>query len=209
MKKLYFIGYIFFLQLLIVEAKGIYTQNILNKVNAKYGKATLNRFLLLKDIISQVKTADDMEKIKAINNFFNKVKYSLDIQVWNKKDYWATPFEFLGRDKGDSEDFALAKYFTLVYELNLSRNKFYFTYVKSIKKRVSYMVLTYYKTKKSMPIILDSINYKALPASRRKDIIPIYSFSANSSLNSKNSKFKLQQSSKFNQVLNNLRKGKV
>lgn len=209
-KKLVFISIIalFFTALL---SKELYTNKIINKINAKYGKYTANRFILLKKKISEVKNKSDIEKIKMVNDFFNKVKYSSDMKVWNKKDYWATPYEFLAKDKGDSEDFVFAKYFTLVNELNIDSKKLYFTYVKSKKKKVSYMVLTYYKTKKSMPIILDSINYKALPASKRPDIIPIYSFSAKSAgLNkSKKSKFKEKQSLKFRTLLRNIKEEKI
>ena len=192
-------------------SKELYTNNLLKKIDAKYGKFTTNRFVLLKKKIKEVKNKSDIEKIKTINDFFNKVKYSSDKKVWNKKDYWATPYEFLAKDKGDSEDFVFAKYFTLVNELNIDSSKFSFTYVKSKKKKVSYMVLTYYKTKKSMPIILDSINYKALPASKRLDIVPIYSFSAKSAgLNKKqNSKFKAKQSLKFKTLLKNIKEEKI
>jgi len=192
-------------------SKELYTNAILKKVNAKYGKFTTNRFLLLKKKIKAAKNKPEMEKLKVVNDFFNKVKYTSDKRAWNKKDYWATPFEFLAKDKGDSEDFVFAKYFTLVNELNIDSNKLFFTYVKSKKKKVSYMVLTYYKTKKSMPIILDSINYKALPASKRQDIIPIYSFSAKSAGLSKNqkSKFKASQSLKFRKLLRNINEGKI
>lgn len=195
----------------VLFSKELYTDNILKKVNKKYGKYTTNRFLLLKKKINAVKNKSDFEKIKTVNDFFNKVKYTSDMKVWNKKDYWATPYEFLAKDKGDSEDFVFAKYFTLVDELNIDSKKLFFTYVKSKKKKVSYMVLTYYKTKKSIPIILDSINYRALPASKRQDILPIYSFSAkNAGLNKKqNSKFKTKQSLKFRTLLKNIKEGKI
>ena len=31
-----------------------------------------------------------------------------------KKDYWATPIEFMGTGAGDCEDYAIAKYFSLI-----------------------------------------------------------------------------------------------
>jgi hypothetical protein len=39
-----------------------------------------------------------------------------------------------------------------------------------------HMVLAYYATPGSVPLILDNINGKIKPASERKDLIPIYSF---------------------------------
>jgi hypothetical protein len=38
------------------------------------------------------------------------------------------------------------------------------------------MVLTYYKTKNSVPLVLDNINKKILPSSKRTDLRPIFSF---------------------------------
>lgn len=194
-----------FLQITLF-ANSLYNQNILKKIENKYGGETLNRFLLLKEIIAKNKNKSDIEKIEVINSFFNKVRYVSDKTVWKKKDYWATPYEFLSKDKGDSEDFVFAKYFTLVKELGIDSNKLYFSYVKSLKKNVSYMVLTYYENKKSIPFIIDAINYRVLKASKRRDIVPIYSFSAKSAgLGAKNS----QQSKKFKNLLYNLKRGKV
>lgn len=38
------------------------------------------------------------------------------------------------------------------------------------------MVLTYFKTPKSEPLVLGNYNHKILPASKRRDLIPIYNF---------------------------------
>lgn len=211
MKKSFSLTFLFMGLITILFSQELYTNRIIEKINSKYGKYTTNRFLLLKKKINEVKNQSDFKKLQTVNNFFNKVKYTSDSVVWNKKDYWATPYEFLAKDKGDSEDFVFAKYFTLVNELDIDQNKFFFTYVKSIKKKVSYMVLTYYETKKSIPIILDSVNYKALPASKRQDILPIYSFSARSVglTNGKNNKFKQKQSLKFRNLLRNIKEGKI
>jgi len=49
-------------------------------------------------------------------------------------------------------------------------------YVKAIKYNQAHMVLTYNKTKRSVPLVLDNINKKILPATKRKDLKPVYSF---------------------------------
>lgn len=211
MKKSFSVAFLIIGLTTILVSKELYTNRILQKIDSKYGKFTTNRFLLLKEKINKVRNQSNFKKLQTINNFFNKVKYTSDSKVWNQNDYWATPFEFLAKDKGDSEDFVFAKYFTLVDELGIDQNKLFFTYVKSIKRNVSYMVLTYYETRKSIPIILDSINYKALPASKRQDILPIYSFSAkNAGLGSgKKNGFKQKQSLKFRNLLRNIKEGKI
>ncbi len=192
-----------------MSAGNFYNNSIIKRVDAKYGKFVTNRFLLLKEKIESVKNKSDFEKLSTINDFFNKVKYASDIKVWNQNDYWATPYEFLAKDKGDSEDFVFAKYFTLVKELDMDENKLFFTYVKSLEKKVSYMVLAYYETSKSVPIILDSVNYKALPATKRPDIVPIYSFNARNAGLSGNNQMKSSQSLKFRSLLQNIQEGKI
>jgi len=98
---------------------------------------------------------------------------------YGKKDYWATPWEFLGRDKGDCEDYVIAKYFALRH-LGIESKKLYFSYVKSLKFNEPHMVLTYFETPKSIPLVLDNYNYKIFPANQRKDLLPIYNFNGES-----------------------------
>lgn len=53
------------------------------------------------------------ELLKMVNRSFNEVPYHLDEDVYGDPDYWATPYEFLGRNAGDCEDYALAKFLAL------------------------------------------------------------------------------------------------
>ena len=209
MKKISKLTLILTLLSTFILAETFYSVSLLQKINKKYGKYTVNRFVLLKKKIKTLKDKTDLEKLKVINDFFNKVQYSSDSKVWKKKDYWATPYEFLIKDKGDSEDYAFAKYFTLVRDLNIDSNKLHFIYVKSTKKKIYYMVLAYYKTKRSIPLILDSINYRVLPANKRVDIKPVYSFNAKTAgLNSKD-KFKAKQGLKFRDLIKRIKEGRI
>lgn len=137
------------------------------------------RFFYQQKTLDSVVDSSDMEKLKTVNEFYNGVKYSSDIKVYKKKDYWATPYEFLGKDKGDCEDYVIAKYFALKY-LGVDTKKLFFTYVRSTKFKAPHMVLTYFKTPKSEPLVLDNYNRRIFPASKRKDLIPIYNFNGDS-----------------------------
>ncbi len=97
------------------------------------------------------------------------------MKVYGKSDYWATPWEFLGKDRGDCEDYVISKYFALKY-LRVDYKKLFFTYVRSTKFKEPHMVLTYFETPKSEPLVLDNYNRKIFPASQRKDLTPIYNF---------------------------------
>jgi len=147
------------------------------RITKKYNIFAKRRFLYQQNIFDKLLEADEQKKLKEVNDFYNQVKYAKDLIVYNKKDYWATPYEFLGHDKGDCEDYVIAKYFALKY-LGVNPKKLFFTYVKSRRFKAPHMVLTYFKTPKSEPLILDNINLKIFPAHKRKDLIPIYLFNA-------------------------------
>ncbi len=52
-------------------------------------------------------------------------------------------------------------------------------YVKAIRLNQAHMVLAYYETPESIPLVLDNINPRILPANKRRDLLPIYSFNGN------------------------------
>ncbi len=152
-------------------------KNFLDKIEKEYGLYAKRRAMALVEIMNEVKSQDDLSKMEKVNDFFNQTPYVSDQNVWGVSDYWATRLEFIGRDKGDCEDYVIAKYFTL-RELGVSPKKLYMTYVKSLRFKTAHMVLTYYETPRSVPLVLDNYNYKILPATQRDDLVPVYSFSA-------------------------------
>ena len=111
----------------------------------------------------------------------NQITYRSDASVWKQKDYWATPFEFMGRGAGDCEDYAIAKYFSLI-KLGIPDDKLRITYViykrSNSKYEEAHMVLTYYHKTGAEPVILDNINKSLQLASKRNDLKPVYSFNA-------------------------------
>lgn len=149
---------------------------MINKINHFYGVFAKNRLTSLVTLINQIKDKNELEKLAYINDYFNRTPYDSDMNIWGVKDYWATRLEFIGKDRGDCEDYVIAKYFTLK-ELGISTDKMYFTYVKAVKYNVAHMVLTYYPTPDAMPLILDNYNQNIFPANKRKDLIFVFSFS--------------------------------
>lgn len=158
-----------------LNAKNYISNSAINKIQSKYGQKAALRAKALNKLMNSLVNVSEREKITKVNSFFNQFTYKSDIRLWGHKDYWQTRVEFLGKGAGDCEDYVIAKYFTLK-QLGVSTKKLYFTYVKALKLRQAHMVLTYYKTKNSIPLVLDSINSKILPATSRKDLAPVYSF---------------------------------
>lgn len=150
-----------------------------DKISKKYGDAARKRVVGLNDLMIKLKDASEAEKLLKVNEFFNRLTWKPDSQVWGQKDYWATRMEFLGKGAGDCEDYVTAKYFTLK-QLGVSTDKLYFTYVKAVEYNEAHMVLSYYETPKSIPLVLDNINPRIKIATKRRDLIPVYSFNGDS-----------------------------
>jgi len=154
----------------------LYTPKKLAQIEKKYGKKVSKRFTNWKKFVAKHQKKTESQKIKLTNDFFNKqLRWVADKKLWKKKDYWATPIETLLKSAGDCEDFTIIKYFTLT-ALGVPIKRLKLNYVKAIKYNQAHMVLTYNKTKRSVPLVLDNINKKILPATKRKDLKPVYSF---------------------------------
>lgn len=153
----------------------VFSDKELKQTIDKHGPMAGRRLQAWQDLIDDNYTKPERLKLQRVNDFFNGAQFTTDQKVWQKEDYWATPVEFLGLDAGDCEDYVIAKYFTLK-AMGVPEEKLYLTYVKAIRLKQAHMVLTYFKTPKSEPLVLDNINDRIMKASQRKDLIPIYSF---------------------------------
>lgn len=176
--KLLLVISVFFVNSLYAQ-KPYVEKEILDRISKKYKMFATKRFVYLQKILDENKNGTDLEKLEAVNKFYNGVRYMSDKKLYGKKDYWATPWQFLGKDRGDCEDYVISKYFALIY-LGVDSKKLFFTYVKSLRFNASHMVLTYFKTPHSEPLVLGNYNYKIFPASQRKDLIPVYNFNGES-----------------------------
>ncbi len=150
-------------------------QELLDKIEHKYGREARSLLMAWEDLIDENAGRTELEKIRLVNDFFNRMEFVDDTIHWGKKDYWATPLEFLSTGGGDCEDFSIAKYFTLE-AMGVAEERLNLTYVKALKFNVHHMVLTYYSTPGTEPLILDNLVREIKPASQRTDLLPIYSF---------------------------------
>jgi predicted transglutaminase-like cysteine proteinase len=146
----------------------------------KLGPAALARTQALLQEIAEVSGQDDEARLKAINTFFNRhVLYRDDRETWGVVDYWASPLETLAKGQGDCEDYAIGKYFSLL-AAGMPSMKMRLVYVRaqvggSIQ---AHMVLAYYPEPNAEPLILDNLVTEIRPASRRPDLVPVFSFNA-------------------------------
>jgi len=150
----------------------------------RYGDSAYQNVVILNQLLLESKSKSDLEKLNFINNFFNqKMAFLSDSDLWGASDYWATPLESLGKEAGDCEDFSIAKFFFLRLA-GVSNDKLRLTYVRAeiyrgdIKASQAHMVLSYYSVPQSEPLILDNLTPDILPASKRPDLFPIFSFNS-------------------------------
>jgi len=170
--------FLLFLVVFVIHAAdpiNIFPPGLLDRVEQEYDEDARDRVQEWQSLVNNQQDSSEKNKLNRVNRFFNKVRFVDDIRVWRQEDYWATPVEFLGKNAGDCEDFTIAKYFTL-RALGVPSEKLRLMYVRALRLKQSHMVLAYFEEPDSMPLILDNINTKILPASYRKDLQPIYSF---------------------------------
>lgn len=126
--------------------------------------------------------SDDDVRLARINNFFNRrIRFDEDTRIWQQSDFWATPLETLSRAAGDCEDFAIAKYASLML-IGIPARQLRLIYVRAriggadSKLSQAHMVVGYFPTPEAEPLILDNLIGEVRPASRRPDLTPVFSF---------------------------------
>ena len=160
-------------------ADPLVSSEMLKQLNTEYSPEAYRRGQALNHLLATLQNKNIDTQLKEVNRFFNQFQYKEDIDHWGEKDYWATPQEFIGTQHGDCEDFVIAKYFSL-RKLGVPDDRLYLTYVKALDLNVAHMVLSYFETPSSTPLVLDNYNPRILKASKRRDLLPVYSFNAKS-----------------------------
>lgn len=152
-----------------------FSNKALNKIASKYGLSARRKIETWEKLIEENRSLSIEDKIYEVNNFFNRVPYYTDLEHWGKPDYWATPVEMLSTNGADCEDYVIAKYFSL-RALGVPDSKLRMMFVTALQQNQAHMVLAYYPEPNAIPLILDNINPRILPANKRRDLRPVYSF---------------------------------
>lgn len=161
----------------VIANPPILSEKLLRQVSELYGYSARQRLLDWQALMDSHGTDTEVDKLGLVNDFFNAMRFVSDSKHWGVEDYWATPVEFLASKGGDCEDYSIAKYYTLK-KMGVPETRMRITYVKALKLNQAHMVLAYYPTPGSVPLILDNLNSNILPATERDDLLPVYSFNA-------------------------------
>ncbi|MED5526334.1 MAG: transglutaminase-like cysteine peptidase [Pseudomonadota bacterium] len=145
------------------------------KVVQVYGERAGKRLDSWQALMAENQGRPEAMQMELVNNFFNQFHFIDDDKLWHQNDYWATPLEFIGANGGDCEDFAIAKFFTLL-SMGVPEQKMRITYVKALSVNQYHMVLAFYPSANAVPFILDNLVPDIRRADQRPDLLPIYSF---------------------------------
>jgi predicted transglutaminase-like cysteine proteinase len=149
----------------------------------RQGPAATAAVRALLPVLAEAAALDEESRLAPVNEFFNRrVVFTDDELVWGQADYWASPIETLGKGRGDCEDYAIAKYFSLL-AVGVPVAKLRLVYVRAQVggpggPSQAHMVLAYYAQSGAEPLILDNLIGDIRPASRRADLTPVFSFNS-------------------------------
>lgn len=111
------------------------------------------------------------DQLNAVNAWANTRPYVEDIQNYHVSDYWATPGQFLAHG-GDCEDYAIAKYFSLV-RLGFSTDDLRIVIVDDTNLNVFHAVLAV--RSEGNVWLLDNQLQHVVPMDVAVQYVPIYS----------------------------------
>lgn len=169
----------------LAQAINFDAEKLLKTITLRFGAQSTQKFHDWQKLVADTRAiSNNDQKLQRVNEFFNRrTQFMEDMEAWKQSDYWATPMETLGHGKGDCEDFAIAKYFTLL-AANMDVAQLRLIYVKAklggpaSDITQAHMVLAYYSSPDAEPQILDNLIADIRPASRRPDLTPVFSFNS-------------------------------
>lgn len=122
-------------------------------------------------ILRQAAQLPPQEQLRAVNRFFNRWPYRLDIDVYGQTDYWATPEEFL-RLSGDCEDYSITKYYAL-RNLGFPAEALRIVLLRDTIRNIPHAVLAVKLD--GQFLILDNMSDLVLPHEKYQHYVPQYS----------------------------------
>lgn len=137
-----------------LQAKEYITKSQVKEMKENYGERAAQRLKNWNKVMKNAENKEEQIKVRNINAYFNQYRYRKDEYNWKNIEYWASFQEFIGKGRGDCEDYALAKYYSLrklgvpISKLKLLAGKY---------NGGGHLALGYYKNPKD-PYLLDNNN---------------------------------------------------
>ncbi len=122
-------------------------------------------------MIQGLRSQAPLDQLSEVNRFLNTWPEKPDDENYGAEEYWASPLEFIARS-GDSEDFAIVKFFTL-RELGFTNEQLRIVVAKDVLRNKVHSFLAVYHDGKIH--ILDSVSNSVLTQNDVKYYVPFYS----------------------------------
>lgn len=122
-------------------------------------------------MIQGLRSQAPLDQLSEVNRFLNTWSEKPDDENYGAEEYWASPLEFIARS-GDSEDFAIVKFFTL-RELGFTNEQLRIVVAKDVLRNKVHSFLAVYHDGKIH--ILDSVSKSVLTQNDVKYYVPFYS----------------------------------
>ena len=122
-------------------------------------------------MIQGLRSEAPLEQLSEVNRFLNTWSEKPDDKNYGAEEYWASPLEFIARS-GDSEDFAIVKFFTL-RELGFANEQLRIVVAKDVLRNKVHSFLAVYH--EGEIYILDSLSNSVLTQNDVKYYVPFYS----------------------------------
>lgn len=136
-------------------------------------------------MIDNAQDLNEIQKVETVNHFFNThIRYSQDSENWNQNNFWATPFESMIKGNGDCEDYATAKFKSLLI-LGIPEDSLKLHYVKLSYGRSDiqdpHMILVY-EYNQNESFVLDNFDARVLPYNdlEGQNFVTLFSFNTQS-----------------------------
>lgn len=124
----------------------------------------------------QARQLNPMDRLRTVNEFFNRWPYKSDDEAFGRREYWASPTDFMIH-AGDCEDYAIAKYFAL-RQLGFAKEELRIVVLYDRIRNVGHAVLAVYQDDDIL--ILDSLSNFIAAHTRYRHYIPQYSMNETS-----------------------------
>jgi len=169
--------------LLVAAPLQAWDSDAMSAAAQRLGEPAVAALPALQALLRSAAGMTDADRLQAINRFFNvRIAFATDLAVWGEEDHWASPLETLSRGRGDCEDYAIAKYASLL-AAGVAPARLRLVYVRAQLVRrgepaaaLPHIVLAYQAGGDDEPLILDNLRAEVLPASARPDLSPVFSF---------------------------------
>ena len=110
-----------------------------------------------------------------VNESVNQTPYLDDEENYGQEDYWATPKEFNAKGRGDCEDYAITKYFSL-RKAGIPANRMVLSVIEIDDGDSTHMVLL---VRYKETFVLDNIVERVTPIKEYLDFELLYNFNEN------------------------------